>query len=178
MGLIAFFRMGYTMGIIIAVRYIRKWNGIFECAIKKDGHGNGEMTVKEKLIRFMQGRYGVYGPDLLNKTLLGSAMVLMVLSLFVRWRWIYWVMLAFLFYSYFRMFSKNCTKRYAENQAFMKHTAQIRVFFGQQKNMMRQRKTHHIYKCPNCGQKIRIPRGKGKIAVRCPKCSTEFIKKS
>ena len=115
----------------------------------------------------MQGRYGAYGADLLNRTLLGVALVLMVLSLFVRWRGIYWAALAFLVYAYFRMFSKNYSKRYAENQAFMKYTSKIR-----------QRKTHHIYKCPNCGQKIRIPRGKGKIAVRCPKCSTEFIKKS
>lgn len=134
--------------------------------------------VKEKFIRFMQGRYGVYGPDLLNRFLLGGALALMVLSLFVRWRIAYWGALAFLVYAYFRMFSKNCTKRYAENQAFMKHTAKIRGWIGKQKNMMRQRKTHHIYKCPKCRQKIRIPRGKGKIAVRCPQCGTEFIKKS
>ncbi len=137
-----------------------------------------QTIVKEKFMRFMQGRYGVYGPDLLNRFLLGSALALMALSLFVRWRAVYWLAFAFLIYAYFRMFSKNYTKRYAENQAFIKHTAKVRGFIGTQKNMMRQRKTHHIYKCPDCGQKIRIPRGKGKIAVRCPKCNTEFIKKS
>lgn len=134
--------------------------------------------MREKLIRFMQGRYGVYGPDLLNRFLLGGALALMVLSLFIRQRGIYWIALAFLLYAYFRMFSRNYSKRYAENQAFMKHTVKIRGFINTQKNMMRQRKTHHIYKCPDCKQKIRIPRGKGKIAVRCPKCGTEFIKKS
>ncbi len=134
--------------------------------------------MKERFMRFMQGRYGVYGPDLLNRFLLGAALALMVFSLFVRWRVAYWIAFAFLIYAYFRMFSKNYTKRYAENQAFIKHTAKLRGFIGTQKNMMRQRKTHHIYKCPDCGQKIRIPRGKGKIAVRCPKCNTEFIKKS
>lgn len=136
------------------------------------------IIVKEKFMRFMQGRYGVYGPDLLNRFLLGGAMALMVLSLFVRWKIIYWAALAFLIYAYFRMFSRNYTRRYAENQAFIKHTAKIRGWAGTQKNMMRQRKTHHIYKCPGCRQKIRIPRGKGKIAVKCPKCGMEFIKKS
>ena len=134
--------------------------------------------MKEKLIRFMQGRYGMYGTDSMNRFLLGGAMAVMVLSLFTRWNFLYWIALAALVYAYFRMFSKNYTKRYAENQAFIRYTSKIRVFWASQKSLMRQRKTHHIYKCPNCSQKIRIPRGKGKIVVRCPKCSTEFTKKS
>lgn len=129
-------------------------------------------------MRFMQGRYGSYGQDSMNRFLLGGALVIMALSLFVRWNIFYWIALAMIVYSYFRIFSRNYTKRYAENQAFLKHTAGIRKFFTVQKNEMRQRKTHHIYKCPECRQKIRVPRGKGKIAIRCPKCSTEFVKKS
>lgn len=134
--------------------------------------------MKEKLIRFMQGRYGVYGPDLLNKCLLGGAVVSMLVSVLTGWDILYIVAAAAVVYAYFRMLSRNYTKRYAENQAFMKYTAGIRRYIFSQQNILRQRKTHHIYKCPNCRQKIRIPRGKGKIAVRCPKCGTEFIKKS
>lgn len=134
--------------------------------------------MREKLIHFMQGRYGAYGSDLLNRFLLGIAVVFMLLSLVTRWDLLYLLALGALVYSYFRMFSKNYTKRYAENQGFMKLTAGIRGFIGKEKNIMSQRKTHHIYKCPGCSQKIRVPRGKGKIAVRCPKCSTEFVKKS
>lgn len=81
-------------------------------------------------------------------------------------------------YCYFRIFSKNITKRYAENQKYLAKTYKLRSFFYKQKELMKQRKVYHIYKCPSCKQKIRIPRGKGKIEVRCPKCGTTFIKKS
>lgn len=134
--------------------------------------------MKEKMIRFMQGRYGAYGPDSMNRFLLVSAMAVMFVSIFTRWDFLYAIALVLLIYVYFRMFSKNYTKRYAENQAFIKHTSGIRTFWTSQKKLMVQRKDYHIYKCPGCAQKIRIPRGKGKVAVRCPKCNTEFIKKS
>lgn len=136
------------------------------------------MAMKEKFIRFMQGRYGSYGADSMNRFLLGSAMAAMLLSLFTRWEFLYIIALAALIYAYFRMFSRNYQRRYAENQIFLRYTSKIRGKWSAEKNLMKQRKTHHIYKCPNCRQKIRIPKGKGKIAVRCPKCGTEFIKKS
>ena len=41
-------------------------------------------------------------------------------------------------------------------------------------------KTHRVYICPNksCGQKIRVPKGKGKIEITCPKCGTEVCKEN
>lgn len=135
--------------------------------------------MKEKLIRFMQGRYGV---DSFSKCLLVAALVLVLISSFFGEKAfgtaLYTLGLVVFVYSYFRVFSRNISKRYAENQQFLAKTAKIRTFFAQQKNLMQQRKTHHIYSCPSCKQKIRIPRGKGKIEVRCPKCGTTFIKKS
>lgn len=138
----------------------------------------GLEIVRERFVRFMQGRYGVYGPDSMNRFLLGGALAAMLLSVFTRWEFLYVIALAALIYAYFRMFSRNYAKRYAENQAFLKYTARLRGFWSSRKRLAEQSKEYHIYKCPNCRQKIRIPRGKGKIAVRCPKCSTEFIKKS
>ena len=57
-------------------------------------------------------------------------------------------------------------------------TSKFRLRFNKEKNLMKQRKTHHIYNCPGCGQKIRIPKGKGKIEIDCPKCHTKFVKRS
>lgn len=135
--------------------------------------------MKEKLMRFMQGRYGV---DQFARFTMGAALVCIVLSVLFRISLVVLILdytgLALLAYTYFRIFSKNISKRYAENQKYLEKTAKIRRWFSSQKNLMSQRKTHHIYTCPGCGQKIRIPRGKGKIEISCPKCGTKFVKRS
>ena len=118
--------------------------------------------MKEKLQRFMYGRYGL---DSFGKFTIIVSLVLMLLANFV-------------IYTYFRMFSRQTYKRACENQAYLAKTAKVRHFFASQKSIMAQRKTHHIYKCPTCKQKIRVPKGKGRIEIRCPKCNTTFIKKS
>jgi len=139
--------------------------------------GTGNM--RERLTRFMQGRYGV---DQFSNFLVGLALILMVIELFVPVPYIRGglnlVGLSLLAYSYYRILSKNHYRRYAENQRYMKYYNKVRFFFARKKSHMEQRKTHRIYKCPSCKQAIRVPRGKGKIAITCPKCRTEFIRKS
>lgn len=135
--------------------------------------------MKEKLIRFMQGRYGI---DQLSKLLIILGVVVVLISAFFNWGpaglICYLLGWALVIWGYFRVFSRNVTKRSAENEVYLSKTGGIRSFFQKQKYMWRQRRVYHIYKCPGCGQKIRIPRGKGKIEVRCPKCGATFIKKS
>ena len=65
-----------------------------------------------------------------------------------------------------------------QNQKYLQMTSKFRLRFNKEKNLMKQRKTRHIYSCPGCGQKVRIPRGKGKIEIDCPKCHTKFVKRS
>lgn len=131
--------------------------------------------MREKLMRFMQGRYGA---DQLSRFLMGLGLAFMLISLFHRNR--IWTMLVLLLIlcCYFRMFSKNIPARYAENQKYLHLTAVPRKKWATLKRDMAVRRTHHIYRCPGCKQKLRIPKGRGKISVRCPKCGMEFIKKS
>lgn len=131
--------------------------------------------MKEKFIRFMYGRYGM---DSLGKFTIAVGLISIVLSSFVRWRFLPVLSWACIIYTYYRMFSKNIYKRSSENQWYLNKTYKVRNFIYKQKQLFAQRKTHHIYTCPSCKQKIRVPRGKGKIEIRCPKCSTTFIKKS
>lgn len=135
--------------------------------------------MKEKFIRFMQGRYGV---DQLSKFTMGVALVSIILAMFTRRSYLGSLLdmvgLFAIVYTYFRIFSRNIQKRYRENQKYLSMTSKLRNRFQREKNMMEQRKTHHIYSCPGCGQKIRVPRGKGKIEIKCPKCGTKFVKKS
>lgn len=131
--------------------------------------------MKEKFMRFMYGRYGV---DTLGKCSLGAGLATMVLSIVFDSYTLSLLSWFFIILTYFRMFSRNLYKRSSENQTFLNKTYKLRTWFGKQKNMLAQRKTHHIYRCPGCKQKIRVPRGKGRIEIRCPKCHTTFIKNS
>lgn len=135
--------------------------------------------MKERFQRFMQGRYGV---DHFSHFLVIFALIIMVLQLFVKNEiadLIFNILVVLIIvYAYFRIFSRNHYKRYAENEAYLKYHNKVKFFLAREKNHMSQRKTHRIFKCPNCNQSIRVPKGKGKIAITCPMCKTEFIKRS
>lgn len=140
--------------------------------------------MKVGLYRFMQGRYGF---DTLSSFLVAIALALVLINLILGFTplcsgplslTICLAAWAVLIYSYIRVFSKDFAKRKAQNDRFLKRTEKWREKMLRRKAMSRIRKTHHIYCCPGCGQKIKIPKGKGKIVVTCPKCRMEFTKKS
>ena len=134
--------------------------------------------MKERLRRFMQGRYGV---DELSRAMLIGTVVCFILTWFTSGiieTIVYTVGWAIMIYSYVRMFSRNHTKRWTENQKYLSFKNRIIGNFNRQKNYAQQRKTHRIYSCPGCKQKIRVPKGKGKIEISCPKCRTKFVKRS
>ena len=117
--------------------------------------------------RFMQGRYG---SDKLNTTILIIGLVVSLLQLFMPTAGLKW---AFMLISYiflglaiFRMLSRNIYKRYEENRKYLRLLDRMKD------------KEHRYYECPRCRQTVRVPKGKGKIAITCPKCKEKFIKKT
>ena len=129
--------------------------------------------MREKFQRFMMGRYGM---DAFSKFLTIVWIILWGLNLFVNSAILSLLSLGLLFCIYYRMFSRNIQKRYQENIKYLNIKNALVSKLRSEKSIMKQRKTHHIYKCPTCKQKIRIPRGKGRICITCPKCKTEFTK--
>lgn len=131
--------------------------------------------LREKLMRFMQGRYGV---DELGRFLSWVFLVCIVINMVFRSRILNLLVFAGLIYLYYRMMSRDYVRRQQENRKFLdlKYRFQAkrhRTFAAQRGD-----KTVRIFKCPACGQKVRVPRGKGKISIHCPKCNTDFIKRS
>lgn len=131
--------------------------------------------LREKMSRMMIGRYGI---DELGRFTLYVSLGVMILSMLVRFQIIYLLSFLMLVVCYVRMFSRNITRRSQENQKFLQLRYKMIAKFAGWKQNMQVRKTHHIYKCPSCTQKVRVPKGKGRIEIRCPKCSTKFVKKS
>ena len=131
--------------------------------------------MKERMQRFMAGRYG---NDQLNQFIFIVAIISMVLEIITRQSLFYTLTLVLLILAYVRVFSRNINKRYEENMKFLQKKDAILNKFRRQKYYAAPRRNFHIYTCPQCKQKIRIPKGKGKISITCPKCRTSFIKKS
>ena len=114
--------------------------------------------------RFMYGRYG---SDKLNFLLLCCGLVLSVLSTFVENLWfLIFFSYALLIWAIFRMFSRNIAARQREASAYNR----FKKFFTDRQN--------RYYACPSCGQTVRVPRKKGRINIKCPRCGQRFEKKT
>lgn len=122
--------------------------------------------------------YGRNGFDNLAKTCNLLAILLLVINIFAQSLVIYIIWVALFGYSIFRIYSKNISKRYAENQKFLKFTERPRNRVKLLGMQWRDRSVSRYYICSSCHQQIRVPRGKGRIEIRCPKCGNRFIKRT
>ena len=124
--------------------------------------------------RYMYGRYGM---DQMNTVLLYTTLGLSIVGMFWHNIFIYWISYVTMIAMMVRALSKNHQKRYHENEKFLQMIRPVKRLSGKMKHQL-QDKNNRYYSCPQCHQTIRVPKGKGKIAITCPKCRKEFIKRT
>ena len=123
------------------------------------------------LRRFMYGRYGT---DRLNLALICMVLALSLLNnilyIFIRSDLLFSLLSllygALVVVAVYRMLSRNIVARRSENQKWMNFCNRLRD------------RNHRYFHCPRCKQRVRVPRHKGKINIRCPKCGERFIRKT
>lgn len=150
------------------------------------------MRFRQRLAAFMAGRYGI---DNFGRFLLYLTLILLLISSFGPLRFLYLFAVLGMIYCYFRIFSRNVYKRSYENSKYLACKEKVLIFFRKlfpkkgysdrsfnskcnsySGNVYEQQ--YRIFKCPNCKQKLRVPRGKGKIQITCRRCGNAFIKRS
>ena len=131
--------------------------------------------MREKLRQFMIGRYGTDG---LNQFLSITSLVLLLIAIISRVNLFTYLGAALLIFCYYRTFSRNISKRTEENYKFYTLKDRVDNKFKGWKEQWANRKLYHYYRCPQCRQKLRVPRGRGRIQISCPRCGTQFIKKA
>ena len=121
--------------------------------------------LSDRFRNFMSGRYGT---DKLNMAILSAGLAVCLVSVFVRNPIVNLLLTAIsyglMIWALFRCFSRNTYRRYQENRKFLQ-------FFDRLKD-----REHRYYDCPKCRQVVRVPRGKGRIAITCPRCKERFVK--
>ena len=133
----------------------------------------GALKMKERIQSFFINRNGA---DDFSKFLTIASLVFLLLGRFQSFFTAFGF--AVMIFCLFRMLSRNLYKRSTENDAYLKMRNDISKWFVQKKHRLQQQKTHRFFKCPSCKQVLRVPKGKGKIAITCSKCHEEFIRKS
>ena len=130
--------------------------------------------IRNALHRFMYGRYGV---DQLNMALLVIYLLTQAFFMMTGFDLFYYLSVATLVYLMFRILSRNIPRRQAENGKFLRTIGPVTNWFRLRRTIHRD-KDHCYFKCPNCGQNLRVPKGKGRITVTCRSRGASFQEKS
>lgn len=127
------------------------------------------------LRKFMAGRYGV---DQLSIFLIVVSLITLIISRVFKLNFLNIISLVLLVYAYYRAFSKKVYKRSFENTKFLNATYPIRSKFRSLVNKVKGLKEYKYFKCSECNQEVRVPRGKGKIVLTCPKCKNKMTRRT
>ena len=132
-------------------------------------------SISQKLAQFMYGRYG---NDALTRFLSIFCLVLFLIYIITRIFVFYALSIFLVFWSVFRSLSRNFSARQKELGKFLDISEKIKRWFNLRKRIFSERKTTKYYKCKNCKAFLRVPKGRGKLEISCPKCKYTFIKRT
>ena len=132
--------------------------------------------VRASFARFMSGRYGA---DQLSMAQVIAALVISILGSFFGARMVAMVLSdALLIWAFFRMLSKDRYRRAHENEVYLSKTEGVRRGITEWLNRVKNGKKYRYFTCPKCKQRLRVPRGVGKIELTCPKCGRKKVIKT
>ncbi len=131
--------------------------------------------IKNSFRIFMTGRYG---GDQLSRVQVWTGFAVYIIAVFSGLGILSYVGLALYVWAFYRIFSRNIEKRYAENQKFLALTGKYRQSFSQAKNRFKNRKEYLYFRCPKCKSWLKLPRNVGEVTVTCGKCKNQFRKKA
>ncbi|MBQ3507329.1 MAG: hypothetical protein IJA91_02160 [Clostridia bacterium] len=139
------------------------------------------MKFREKLARFLYGRYGA---DSLYNALFVCELILLFLgavfsvlgnvnqALAMISIAFYIIALGLMIFAMYRFFSRNIPKRRRENEAWLRFKGK---FHRKPKSHLPPDTADHIFRsCPRCHATLRLPKEKGKHQVKCPRCGEKF----
>lgn len=120
--------------------------------------------------------YGRYGGDKFNLFLCIVALIIYIIFLFIAVKILLIISLLIYLYALLRMFSKNIAVRQRELHWYMNKRSKVVNFFRGSRVRVKD-STHQYFRCPKCGRTLRVPKGKGKINIKCP-CGNTISKKT
>lgn len=146
-------------------------NRRLEVGIQKKESGADEM--RERLYRFMQGRNGV---DELTRAELLLVFLLLVLAFFFRP--VNALALIVMVHTYYRVLSRNRSRRYEENRRWMAFRYRMTARSFKYRKRWNERGLYKYFRCPQCRQEVRVPAHRGRICITCPRCRQEFMRRT
>ncbi len=132
---------------------------------------NGSNGLRDKLLRFMQGRYGADG---LFYFMTAVYLALVFLNIFFHSWTLHILSLAVFVLTVLRSLSRNIEKRRRENEIFMTAVNKLRARAARSRRMREQSEDYYFKKCPGCKKMLRLPRVSGTHSTRCPACGEQF----
>ena len=137
----------------------------------KGDFGRWMQEAQRRVTEWSRGRYGT---DRLSMAVMNVAVLLVVVDVVARTRWLSVIAMLLLAYAWFRITSKDIAARAAENARAMRAAGPVLSWLANPVAEAREARAYKHLSCPSGGQRVRIPRGKGKVRVTCPSCHARF----